>query len=127
MSRVSPVDASQARQDSGDQGRDVIVVGRTSISDFCHIPICIEGVPCTALVDTGSTVTVVRPEVVPQGIQLEGTAVQLRTVTGELAPMKGRGLLRVTVGGRTMKHPVWVAEVQDSCILGLDFLQDKGC
>lgn len=127
MSRVAPVDASQAQQDSGDQGRDLIVVGRTSISDFCHIPICIEGVPCTALVDTGSTVTVVQPEVVPQGVQLEDTAVQLRTVTGELAPMKGRGLLRVTVGGRTMKHPVWVAEVQDSCILGLDFLRDNSC
>ena len=106
------------------RGQNVIVVGRTSISDFCHIPNCIEGVSCSALVDTGSTVTVVRPEVVPVGTQLEDTAVQLRTVTGELAPMKGRGQMILTVGGRKMRHTVWVAEVQDACILGLDFLRE---
>ena len=102
-------------------------MGRTSIADFCHIPICIEGVSCMALVDTGSTVTVVRPEVVPVGTRLEDTAVQLRTVTGELAPMKARGQLMLTVGGRNMRHTVWVAEVQDACILGLDFLREQGC
>ncbi|RXN35620.1 contactin-associated -like 5 [Labeo rohita] len=112
---------------SGTGEHGVVVVGRTAISDFCHIPICIEGVECTALVDTGSTVTVVRPEVVPEGTQLEDTAVQLRTVTGELAPMKGKGLLTLSVAGVNMQHPVWIANVQDSCILGLDFLRDYGC
>lgn len=56
---------SQATRNCRDREQDLVMVGRTSISDFCHVPICIEGVPCTALVDTGSTVTVVRSEVVP--------------------------------------------------------------
>ncbi|KAL7853175.1 hypothetical protein SRHO_G00189600 [Serrasalmus rhombeus] len=49
---------------------------QTSISDFCHISISPEGVPCTALVDAGSTVTVAWPEVVPAGFELEDMASQ---------------------------------------------------
>ncbi|KAL0147701.1 hypothetical protein M9458_056979 [Cirrhinus mrigala] len=127
MSCSSQKQANKPTMSSGTGEHGVVVVGRTAISDFCHIPICIEGVECTALVDTGSTVTVVRPEVVPEGTQLEDTAVQLRTVTGELAPMKGKGLLTLSVAGVNMQHPVWIANVQDSCILGLDFLRDYGC
>ena len=105
----------------------VVVVGRTCVGDFCHVPVTVEGVPCTALVDTGSTVTLVRPDVVPGWTQLEPTTVQLRTVTGGLAPMKGRGEMTLTVGGKAVRHPVWVASVQDPCILGLDFLKATGC
>ena len=105
----------------------VVVVGRTCVGDFCHVPGTVEGVPCTALVDTGSTVTLVRPDVVPGWTQLEPTTVQLRTVTGGLAPMKGRGEMTLTVGGEAVRHPVWVASVQDPCILGLDFLKATGC
>ena len=103
------------------------MVGRTCVGDFCHVPVTIEGVPCSALVDTGSTVTLVRPDVVPGWTQLEPTTVQLRTVTGGLAPMKGRGEMTLTVGGKAVRHPVWVASVQDPCILGLDFLKATGC
>lgn len=127
MSRSSLKQTDRPTMSSGTGEHGVVVVGRTAISDFCHIPICIEGVECTALVDTGSTVTVVRPEVVPEGTQLEDTAVQLRTVTGDLVPMKGKGLLTLTVAGMNMQHPVWIANVQDSCILGLGFLRDRGC
>ena len=72
----------------------------------------VEGTACTALVDTGSTVTIVRPDNVPDKLALEPTAVQLRTVTGETAPMLGKKIMTLTVGGRTVKH-VWVASVQD--------------
>ena len=78
-------------------------------------------------VDTGSSVTVLRPDVCPEWIRLEPTDVQLRTATGGLAPMKGRGLLTLTLGGKDVRHPVWVAAVQDPCILGCDFLKATGC
>ena len=97
------------------------------LGDSCYIPVTVEGVPCLALLDTGSTVTVVRPDVVPEGTRLKPTLVPLRTVTGELAPIQGRGVLSVTVGGRTLHHPAWIAAVQDTCILGLDFLNAVGC
>lgn len=66
-----------------------VVVGRTCVGDFCHVPVTVEGVPCSALVDTGSTVTLVRPGIVLGWTQFEPTTLLLRTVTGELAPMKG--------------------------------------
>lgn len=104
-----------------------MVVGWTHVGDFCHVPITLAGAPCTAMVDTGSTATLMRPNVVPVEAQLEQTTVQLRTVTGELAPMLGKGRMTLNVGGLSVSFPVWVAEVQDPCILGLDFLRFARC
>ena len=103
------------------------MVGRTWAGDFCHVPVTVEGVACLALVDTGSTVTLVRPDILPTWTVLQPTTVQLRTVTGERAPMKGKGLLSIRVGEKTVLHPVWVAAVQVPCIPGLDFLRCIGC
>lgn len=54
-----------------------MVVGWTHVGDFCHVPITLAGAPCTAMVDTGSTATLMRPNVVPVEAQLEQTTVQL--------------------------------------------------
>lgn len=70
----------------------MVAVGRALAGEACCIPVLVEGVPCSALVDTGST-----------------------------------GLLLVTVGEKTLRHPVLVAAVQDLCILGLDFTRHAGC
>ncbi|KAK7884629.1 hypothetical protein WMY93_027752 [Mugilogobius chulae] len=103
------------------------VVGWTHVGDFCHVPITLKGAQCIALVDTGSTATLMRPDVVPPGTLLEPTVVKLRTVTGELAPMLGRGLVTIQVGEMSVDFRVWVAAVQDPCILGLDFLRAACC
>lgn len=94
---------------------------------ICHVPTTLAGTLCTALVDTGSTATLMRPDVVLVGTQWEKTTVQLRTVTGDLAPMRGKGRVTLNVGGLSVTFPVWVAEVQDSCILRLDFLRFVRC
>ncbi|KAJ8366684.1 hypothetical protein AAFF_G00345480 [Aldrovandia affinis] len=108
---------------AGDGAESVMVVGWTHAGNFCYVPVALAGALCSALVDTGSTATLMRPDMVPVGTQLEQTSVQLRTVTGELAPMLGRGKVVITVGGLSVELRVWVAEVQDPCILGLDFLK----
>ncbi|KAJ8380842.1 hypothetical protein SKAU_G00016200 [Synaphobranchus kaupii] len=100
--------------------------GLDTVGDFCHIPVTVYGVPYSALIDTGSMATLVRPDIVPRGTQLEQTSVQLCTVTGDLAPMVGKGLFTLSVGGRSVRSSVWVARVQDPCILGLDFLRNTG-
>ena len=81
----------------------VVVVGRTWAGDFCHVPVTVEGVACLALVDTGSTVTLVRPDILLGWTVLQ--PVQLRTVAGERAPMKGKGLLSICVGGKNCPPP----------------------
>lgn len=74
----------------------------------------------TALVNTGSTATLVRSDVVPAGMQLEPTGVKLRIGTG-------RGMATLHVGGLSVNIMVWVAEVQDPCIFCLDFLHATQC
>lgn len=86
-----------------------------------------ENVSCSALVDSGSTATLVRPDVVPAGTVLEETSVKLQTVTGQTASMKGRATFVFTLGGLAVTSTAWVAEVRDPCILGLDFLRLTGC
>ena len=113
--------------EADDIAESVRVVGWTHAGDFCHVPVTLAGAPWTALVDTGSTATLMRPDVVPAGTRLTPTLVKLRTVTGELAPMLGRGVVTIRVGGLSVSVKVWVAAVQDSCILGLDFLRVARC
>ena len=112
--------------EADDNTESTIVVGWTLSGNFCHVPVIIHGAPRTALVDTGSTATLMRPDVVPAGTQLEQTTVQLRTVTGELAPMLSKGRVTLNVGGLSVDFTVWVAQVKDPCVLGLDCLPSAG-
>ncbi len=105
----------------------VITVGWTEVGNLCHVPVLVGNVSCSALVDTGSTATLIRPDVVPAGTVLEPTSVKLQTVTGQTAAMKGRGTFVFTVGGVAVTFSAWVADVRDPCILGLDFLRLTGC
>lgn len=77
-----------------------------------------------ALVDKGSTGTLIQLDLVPAATRLEPTVVKLRTVTGELAPMLGKTVVTIRGGGISVDFEVWVPAVQDPCILGLDFLRD---
>lgn len=59
----------------------------------------------------------------PARAAVEGTAVQLRTrtMTDDLAPMRGRRVFQFEVGDLSVPFAAWVAEVQNVCILGLDY------
>ena len=50
-----------------------------------------------------------------------------RTVTGQKAPIKRRYNLTVRIGSTDVSQPMWVADIQDPCILGTDFLEILGC
>ena len=47
---------------------------------------------------------------------------RLRTVTGEIAPIRGTCTEDFTIGNFHASHHLWVADITDECILGLDFL-----
>lgn len=80
-------------------------------------------------VDSGSNISIVRPDILTEMIRnsLQSSTQMLRTVTGEMAPIRGCGELRMGVGGLVLPHEMWVAEITDECILGLDFLEKHGC
>ena len=85
--------------------------------------------PCQITIDTGSNISIIRPDVLSKQEQIciQPVTQSLRTVTGEKAPIQGRGDLHVRIGSQEAVHPMWIADIQDECILGLDFLELHGC
>ena len=98
-------------------------------SDSLIVSGTIQGRPCEITVDTGSNISIVRPDVL-QGVSQDLICPVnscLRTVTGERAPIHGKGQLQLRIGSRVIPQELWVADIYDECILGLDFLQVNGC
>ena len=79
--------------------------------------------------DTGSNISIVRPDILSGASRELVRPVNscLRTVTGEQAPIHGRGQLQLGIGSLVVPQELWVADIHDECILGLDFLQAHGC
>ena len=85
---------------------------------------------CTLTVDTGSNISIIHPEVIQRSsikATVQPVESQLRTVTGETAPILGITTVPLTVGTFQAKQRMWVANIADECILGLDFLQQHNC
>ena len=84
----------------------------------------IEGVMCPMVVDTGSSVTVIRPDLLSKQTlsRLRATNNVLKTATGETAKVCGKLRLWVRIVGTQVLHEVLVANISDRFILGLDFL-----
>ena len=78
------------------------------------------------LVDTGSNKTIVRSDLLEAKEILE-TQVDLCGVTGHRIPLRGPVDVELQVGAASMRHSVYVADVADPCILGLDFLNKYHC
>ena len=81
------------------------------------------------LVDSGATISVLSThlwEVLRgenTGLSLLPSTCRVRTVSGELAPVRGRVVLEVELGGRYYVHQFTVMDVEESMILGMDFIQ----
>ncbi|GBO46668.1 hypothetical protein AVEN_15241-1 [Araneus ventricosus] len=78
------------------------------------------------LVDTGANVTLVRADLAQK---LKGNFIytapniSLKTATGEKAEIHGKLDAAIECGSRKFQHKIYVADITDPCILGLDFLQ----
>ncbi|KAK2919619.1 hypothetical protein Q8A73_001823 [Channa argus] len=91
----------------------------------------IAGQLCRALVDTGSTICLLRRGVLPGTAgplptDWTPTTTELLTVTGEKTVMPGKKLLPVVVGAQQISHEFWLADIRDDCIVGLDLLARWG-
>ena len=99
-------------------------------SDSISVKGKIGGTPCEMIVDTGSNITIVRPDVVERvgkALKIVPVKTSLRTVSGEAVPVQGRGEIAIQIGDHQAVHDIWVAEITDPCILGLDFLVANDC
>ncbi|GBN05495.1 Retrovirus-related Pol polyprotein from transposon 297 [Araneus ventricosus] len=84
------------------------------------------GILCLVLVDTGAYITLVRTDLAQK---LKGNFIytapniSLKTATGEKAEIHGKLDAAIECGSRKFQHKIYVADITDPCILGLDFLQ----
>ncbi|KAJ8332318.1 hypothetical protein SKAU_G00426730 [Synaphobranchus kaupii] len=106
--------------------------GRLGKASGLYLHCQLDGQACRALVDTGATISLVRPGVLHNtgGPQLPGawtsTATPLKSVTGAKMAMRGKKEVKVTVTGQEVLHEFWLADIADSCIIGLDLLKHWG-
>ncbi|GBM01932.1 hypothetical protein AVEN_269545-1 [Araneus ventricosus] len=78
------------------------------------------------LVDTGANVTLLRTDLAQKlKEQLIYTVpnISLKTATGEKTEIRGKLDASIECGSRKFHHRIYVADITDPCILGLDFLQ----
>ena len=92
----------------------------------------IEGASCDMVIDTGSNITIVRPVVLQRvskdaDIDVHPVNCLLRTVTGETTPVRYRGKLTLQLGNFKAVYDVLVANIENECILGHDFLISNDC
>ena len=96
------------------------------------VPACIENMPLTFLVDTGSNVTILRRYLLDNWLQehlpsLIPVNTQLVTATGECSPFYGKAEVEISLGNQKLKHQFLFADIKNDGILGIDFLSTNGC
>ncbi|KAG1957220.1 thy-1 membrane glycoprotein [Pimephales promelas] len=104
---------------------------RETTSEGLYLDCVVDGQPCSALVDTGSTICLLRKGLLsgtagPLPEDWTPTSTELLTVTGERTVMPGKKLLSVVVGMSQTNHEFWLADIRDECIIGLDLLSHWG-
>ena len=92
----------------------------------------IAGSPCEIVVDTGSNISIVRPDILRRSASTSKVSIQpvngnVRTVTGDTTPVRGKGKLKIRIGSTDREHECWVADIENECIIGLDFLTMYDC
>ncbi|GBN37648.1 Retrovirus-related Pol polyprotein from transposon 297, partial [Araneus ventricosus] len=78
------------------------------------------------LVDTGANVTLLRTDLaqkLKEQLIYTAPSISLKTATGEKTEIRGKLDASLECGSRKFHHRIYVADITDPCILGLDFLQ----
>jgi hypothetical protein len=80
-----------------------------------------QGKSCRATIDTGTSVTIAQSDIVSgQPQRKTNRAYVLQTASGESIPLMMEALVGLTVGRRALRFWVFVADVKDEFIIGLD-------
>ncbi|GBN20266.1 hypothetical protein AVEN_106505-1, partial [Araneus ventricosus] len=84
------------------------------------------GIQCLMLVDTGANVTLLRTDLaqkVKEQLIYTAPNISLKTATGERTEIRGKLDASIECGSRKFHHRIYVDDITDPSILGLDFLQ----
>ncbi|GFX77639.1 retrovirus-related Pol polyprotein from transposon 412 [Trichonephila clavipes] len=81
------------------------------------------------IIDTGANVSIIRNDLaqkLKEKLIWTPPRVVLQTVTGEKIDIHGKLNVKIKFGDTTYQHAVYVADIADPFILGLDFLKEHG-
>ena len=92
----------------------------------------VAGNPCEMVVDTGSNISIVRPDILRNSasaseVKIEPVNGNVRTVTGDTTIVRGKGKVKIKIGSTEREYEFWVADIENECIIGLDFLTTYNC
>jgi hypothetical protein len=80
--------------------------------------------PCPVTIDTAASATVARPDIVAGLPEMElSRPYVLQTASGETLPVVKEAHVELTIGRRTLRRWVFVADITDDFILRLDILR----
>ena len=98
-----------------------------------YIPITINGVKTSALLDSGCTCSVISPELFDRlsqdhTIKISGPS-KLKLADGNFTKSLGKGTFRLTIGTSptALNHNFVVGIIDTPIILGMDFLKKHNC
>ncbi|GFW04467.1 hypothetical protein TNCV_878361 [Trichonephila clavipes] len=102
---------------TGENG--IFIMGHTHVNEL----------PCNMIIDTGANVSIIRNDLaqkLKEKLIWAPPRVVLQTVTGEKIDIHGKLKVKIKFGDTTYQHAVYVADIADPFILGLDFLKEHG-
>jgi predicted aspartyl protease len=80
--------------------------------------------PCRVTIDTGASAIVARPDIVAGLPERKlSRPYVLQTASGETIPVVKEARVKLTIGRRTVRSWVFVADITDDLILGMDILR----
>ena len=99
-----------------------------------YLPLLIDEVPVLALVDTGSTISVIHPSILNRSldevvVRETSKACQIRLADGSLVDTLGTVQLKVQLGTEreSWMHDWVVSAIEAPMVIGVDFLRENQC
>ena len=88
--------------------------------------------PCTFRIDTGADETIMSHRIYinlanVKELQPPEINKSIPGIDGKKIPVLGKVTVPIGLGERRSTRTVWVAHIQEDCILGTDFLREEGC
>ncbi|GBM81625.1 hypothetical protein AVEN_82352-1 [Araneus ventricosus] len=84
------------------------------------------GIPCSLLADTGANVILLRTDLarkLKEQLIYTSPNISLNTATDEKTEIHSKLNAKIECGSRKFQHEIYVPDIIDPCILGMDFLQ----
>lgn len=103
-------------------------------NNVINVQIVLNGIKASAMIDSGSTCSIVSPDLhskldLTEDIKIQGPKVPLKLADGSTSIADGKSTFRIQVGpnGKVIQHKMLVANIDTPIILGVDFLIKKKC